>query len=402
MRTRLSRSRAAGLVGGGRGSRSCSRRGARAQEPTVSVDRRGRLAGSARRARRRLDGAALRRPARAAFARERVCASPEGSATEAEMRAWTAAAVAQQEQFLARLSSAGARIAAEYRYVRVVNGFSAQARSDLARAARARPRGRRRLSRCGSRIRRRPTSGRRRAALVRRRPRDPRPRRHAASPSRCSTRASTRRTRTCGGSVLSGVDVINPGSGGDRAAASDDPGPAGAPRDGARRDRHRLRRARTVCTASRPAPRSSRCASPAGSRTPRAGTAVYSRTDQILAGLEAAVDPNDDGDAHDAARIALDRRRRAVRGVLGRPARARDRRRRRTLDMLDDRPGRERRSRGTGLRQHRRPRRRARRRHRRVPPTAASRRRRSASTFGPGSGCCSRTRSRSAALRRRR
>ena len=32
---------------------------------------------------------------------------------------------------------------------------------------------------------------------------------------------------------------------------------------------------------------------------------MYSRTDQILAGLEAAVDPNDDGDAHDAARIAL-------------------------------------------------------------------------------------------------
>lgn len=33
--------------------------------------------------------------------------------------------------------------------------------------------------------------------------------------------------------------------------------------------------------------------------------AVYSRTDQIVAGLERAVDPNDDGDAHDAARIAL-------------------------------------------------------------------------------------------------
>jgi subtilisin family serine protease len=33
--------------------------------------------------------------------------------------------------------------------------------------------------------------------------------------------------------------------------------------------------------------------------------AVYGRTDQILAGLERAVDPNADGDAHDAARIAL-------------------------------------------------------------------------------------------------
>jgi len=33
--------------------------------------------------------------------------------------------------------------------------------------------------------------------------------------------------------------------------------------------------------------------------------AVYGRTDQVLAGLERAVDPNGDGDAHDAARIAL-------------------------------------------------------------------------------------------------
>jgi subtilisin family serine protease len=33
--------------------------------------------------------------------------------------------------------------------------------------------------------------------------------------------------------------------------------------------------------------------------------AVYGRSDQVIAGLERAVDPNDDGDAHDAARIAL-------------------------------------------------------------------------------------------------
>ena len=33
--------------------------------------------------------------------------------------------------------------------------------------------------------------------------------------------------------------------------------------------------------------------------------AVYSRSDQLIAGLERAVDPNLDGDAHDAARIAL-------------------------------------------------------------------------------------------------
>jgi minor extracellular serine protease Vpr len=35
------------------------------------------------------------------------------------------------------------------------------------------------------------------------------------------------------------------------------------------------------------------------------GVAVYGRTDQLLAGIEAAVDPDANGDAHDAARIAL-------------------------------------------------------------------------------------------------
>src|SRR5204862_1148577 len=33
--------------------------------------------------------------------------------------------------------------------------------------------------------------------------------------------------------------------------------------------------------------------------------AIFARTDQILAGLERAVDPDGNGDAHDAARIAL-------------------------------------------------------------------------------------------------
>jgi subtilisin family serine protease len=33
--------------------------------------------------------------------------------------------------------------------------------------------------------------------------------------------------------------------------------------------------------------------------------AIYTRSDQLIAGLDRAVDPNDDGDAHDAARVAL-------------------------------------------------------------------------------------------------
>src|SRR4029077_13071116 len=50
-----------------------------------------------------------------------------------------------------------------------------------------------------------------------------------------------------------------------------------------------------------------------------AGWAVYGRTDQVLAGLERAVDPNGDGDAHDAARVALVGVAGAVRGFAGGP-----------------------------------------------------------------------------------
>ena len=44
----------------------------------------------------------------------------------------------------------------------------------------------------------------------------------------------------------------------------------------------------------------------AGSQPDSSGRpAVYARSDQLIAGLDRAVDPNGDGDAHDAARIAL-------------------------------------------------------------------------------------------------
>ena len=47
-----------------------------------------------------------------------------GQATEAQMRRWTAAAVSGQEQFLRRIVASGAQVAAEHRYVRVLNAFS--------------------------------------------------------------------------------------------------------------------------------------------------------------------------------------------------------------------------------------------------------------------------------------
>ena len=85
---------------------------------------------------------------------------------------------------------------------------------------------------------------------------------------------------------------------------------------------------------------------------------VFGRTDQVIAGLERAVDPNGDGDVHDAVRVALlgvaaavcgvHRRPRGAGGAGGtRPEHARghargQRRPRRAELRLDRRPGRQR------------------------------------------------------------
>ncbi|MET0560069.1 MAG: S8 family serine peptidase [Gaiellaceae bacterium] len=226
-----------------------------------------------------------------------------GRATEAEMRAWSAAAVAQQEQFLARLAAVGARIAPEYRYTRVLNGFSA------------------RLD---------PTSA---ALLDRDREvvgvypvRIAYPAQAAESDGGVLPSAvADLEIAGLDGSgatvalldtgvdpshpylrrrVLSGVDVIDPGSGG---VAQPHPTIPGRP------ERHATELAGIIAGTEGPdglhgiAPGASILPVRVGGWQPNAegGYSVYSRTDQILAGLEAAVDPNDDGDVLDAARIAL-------------------------------------------------------------------------------------------------
>jgi subtilisin family serine protease len=227
-----------------------------------------------------------------------------GRVSEQEVRAWWASAVAQQEQFLARLAATGARIAPEYRYTRVVNGFSA--RLDPISAALL--------------------DGDREVVGIY-------PVRIAypaqASPSEDggvlpSAVADLEIAGLDGTGVtvalldtgvdpshpylrrriLSGVDVIDPGSGG---VAQPHPTIPGRP------ERHATELAGIIAGTEGPnglhgiAPGASILPVRVGGWQPDAegGYSVYSRTDQILAGLEAAVDPNDDGDVLDAARIAL-------------------------------------------------------------------------------------------------
>jgi subtilisin family serine protease len=225
-----------------------------------------------------------------------------GRASERELRAWSASAIAQQEQFLARLNAVGARVAPEYRYTRVVNGFSARldptsvALLDddrevvgvypvrIAYPAQAEESGGVLPSAVADlEIAGLDGSGVTVALLD-----------TGVDPSHPYLRQR----------VLSGVDVIDPGSGG---IAQPHPTIPGRP------ERHATELAGIIAGTEGPdglhgiAPGASILPIRVGGWQPDAegGYSVYSRTDQILAGLEAAVDPNEDGDVLDAARVAL-------------------------------------------------------------------------------------------------
>jgi subtilisin family serine protease len=225
-----------------------------------------------------------------------------GYAPEPQMRAWTGTALGVQEQFLARMAAAGARIAPEYRYVRVANGFST------------------RLD---------PTS----LALLEgdREVQGVYPVR-IAYPAQFPETANVTPATVAGlevpgldgtgvtvalldtgvdpshpylrESLLPGIDLLNPGSG---AVAQPHPTIPGRP------ERHATELAGIVTGSEGPgglhgvAPGATILPVRIAGWQPNAegGYTVYSRTDQIIAGLETAVDPNGDGDTMDAARIAL-------------------------------------------------------------------------------------------------
>ena len=221
------------------------------------------------------------------------------------MRRWTSAAKSAQEQFLRRVSASGAQIAAEHRYVRVLNAVSARLDPTALEVLERDPEV---VAVYPVRIAYPATTD-------------------VSSGVPVAVPASVPGLGVPGvdgsgvvvalldtgvdqshpflrESVMSGIDVITPGSG-----AIAQPHPT-IPR---RPERHGTELAGVVAGSDGPgglhgiAPGASILPIRVAGWQPDAEGeyAVYSRTDQLLAGLEAAVDPNDDGDAHDAARIAL-------------------------------------------------------------------------------------------------
>jgi minor extracellular serine protease Vpr len=106
------------------------------------------------------------------------------------------------------------------------------------------------------------------------------------------------------GRILDGIDVI----GGDSGALA-----AARPDDSSQLERHGTQMAGLLVGAGGPSGLSGVATGAAVLPVRVAGWqpdafghwAIYARSDQIIAGLDRAVDPNDDGDAHDAARVAL-------------------------------------------------------------------------------------------------
>src|SRR3954469_12485282 len=227
-----------------------------------------------------------------------------GLATGEQERQWNSAALASQKLLISRLGVEGVPVQPEYSYTRAINGFSAAFDANglalLERApevAGVYPVRAMYPASAGSVAQPAPTFGRPPQVGL------------SSEDGRGVTVAVLdtgvdRAQPFLRGRITGGVDIVGGSPGADAAHNPDAP---------AELERHGTEMARLVVGSGGPggmagiAPGASvlpiRVAG--WQRDASARWAVYARTDQLLAGLERAVDPNADGDAHDAARIAL-------------------------------------------------------------------------------------------------
>ena len=227
-----------------------------------------------------------------------------GFGTEAQMRQWSAASVSAQKQFAAKIAGKGLPLIPELSFTRVVNGFSAPLD----------PRGIALLERDPDVLGVYPVRAAYPASLSSRAlgrsaaPLSPGP----ALPGFDGTGVTVAVLDTgidathpfVRGRVTEGIDIVSP----EGVAA-----PQRHPRLPALVERHGTQLAGIVAGADGPG--GLRGVAPGARILPirvagwqpdaGGGYAIYGRTDQILAGIERAVDPNGDGSVLDAARIAL-------------------------------------------------------------------------------------------------
>jgi minor extracellular serine protease Vpr len=235
-------------------------------------------------------------------------ASAGGQATEAQQRQWTAQALAADNLLIARLAQEGVSVRPEHRYARVLTGFSA------------------------------PLDPRAVALLERA------PEVAGVYPVRVTYPASISSDLIEKGGLAPGAGVqpkvdlpgfdgrgvtialldtgvesthpyvLGQVSGGyDVVDQDSDPGAVASPEDPTRLERHGTQMAGLLVGSAGPAKMHGIATGAtvlpirvAGwQREAAGGWAVFGRTDQLVAGLERAVDPNSDGVALDAARVAL-------------------------------------------------------------------------------------------------